>query len=299
MNDLIKLYQQRLNLKAATFLPIEHDDALVAIVYKIILPSGLEYILKICQRADDYAHEQYFLTYFADIIPVPRIITTIPPEEKLYGALLMECLPGSVLKISAVTDQLAHKMGTLLARIHLHRTSGYGDLTSPATLNNDPRLSFSSKFKENITECNNHLHQALLDQCQNYFDTHLDLLLSADGPCIIHRDFRPGNLLFYQDNIQGIIDWSAARAGFAQEDFCSMEHGSWAIDARSKKAFLSGYATVRAVPEYSTIMPLLRINKALATIGFTVKRNNWHTSNAALYQFNRTFLEAFFSQEVK
>ena len=50
MNDLIALYQQRLNLQNAIFSRIDHDDAMVAIVYKITQAGGLNLILKICTR---------------------------------------------------------------------------------------------------------------------------------------------------------------------------------------------------------------------------------------------------------
>ena len=46
MDTLIKIYQQRLNLVQATFTRIEHEDAMVAIVYKVTEPSGRDYILK-------------------------------------------------------------------------------------------------------------------------------------------------------------------------------------------------------------------------------------------------------------
>lgn len=47
MNDLINLYRQRLNLENATFQRVDHDDAMVAVVYKITRPNGKQYILKI------------------------------------------------------------------------------------------------------------------------------------------------------------------------------------------------------------------------------------------------------------
>ena len=41
-------------------------------------------------------------------------------------------------------------------------------------------------------------------------------------------------------------------------------------------------------------MPLLRLNRAIAVIGFTVKRNTWNTTDSRLYQFNRKFVDNFF-----
>ncbi len=98
-------------------------------------------------------------------------------------------------------------------------------------------------------------------------------------------------MIVYEGKLQGIIDWASARAGFAQEDFVPMEHGEWLIDPKSRKAFVAGYASIRPVPDYEAMMPLLRLSKAIATVGFTVKHGTWNSSHARIYQFNRHFLE--------
>jgi Ser/Thr protein kinase RdoA (MazF antagonist) len=294
MDNFITLYQERLGLENSLFLRIDHDDAMVAVVYKITLPNGTEFILKICPRTNDYLREIYFLKYFAGKLPVSRIINVVPPEIDLHGAILMECLPGRLLKMADFTDELAYEMGSLLARIHLNRTTGYGDLIQPEDLKSDPRVHFTLKFQEGIDECRNHLPQQLIEQCLLYYDRNLNVLTSVDGPCIIHRDFRAGNVIIDNGKIRGIIDWSSARASFAEDDFCPMEHGEWPSHPSNKKAFLSGYASIRPISDYTVVMPFLRLNRAIATIGFTVKRGTWNNRNSRVYQFNRQFLEVFF-----
>jgi aminoglycoside phosphotransferase (APT) family kinase protein len=292
--DTHTLYQQRLNLQGAIFSRIDHDDAMVAIVYKVTLPTGVELILKISRRPSDYLREVYFLKQFAGALPVPRIIQLIQPETGVNGAILMECLRGALLKITDFTYAMAYELGSCLARIHLNRVGGYGDLTEPQNLSSDPRVYFIPKYEEGFTECSNHLPQALLEQCRSYFKEHIALLATVDGPCIVHRDFRAGNVIVGNGKIQGIIDWASGRASFAEEDFCPIEHGEWPMDQVRKKSFLAGYAGIRQVPDYSAIMPLLRMSRALATIGFTVKSGTWNNSHARAYQFNRQFLETFF-----
>lgn len=158
-------------------------------------------------------------------------------------------------------------------------------------------MYFTRKFEEGLSECKNNLPQSLIEQCRSYFDKHINsLLLAADGPYIVHRDFRPGNIIAYNGKLQGIIDWSSARASFAQEDFCSMEHTEWQIDSSSRKYFLEGYASVRLIPNYDIVIPLLRLSKAIATIGFIVKRGTYE-SNENLYHFNRQFIETLFEDK--
>jgi len=265
----------------------------VAIVYQLTDPHGNQSILKICPRTPDYLREAYFLKHFETQLPVPKIISLIPPESGLHAAILMEYIPGTILKTEDFTPSLAEEAGAILARIHLNRTTGYGDLTQAQDLQQDPGASFNLKLEEAFTECTGHLPNALLAQCRHYYHAHLNLLASTDGPCITHRDFRPGNLLAKNNQLTGIIDWSSARASFAEEDFCSMEHGVWAFDSRSKQYFLDGYARIRPLPNYQRIMPLLQLSKAMATIGFLVKQGTWNKQNSKLYQLNREFIDRF------
>ena len=290
MESLISLYKERLNLSEAQFTFIDHEDAMVAAVFKISQPGSPDLILKICSRKGDFLRESYFLNRFSGRIPVPKIIKLIEPEEGLDGAVLMECIQGDLLKSEIVTKVLAWEIGALLARIHIEHAEGYGDLTDPSHLSNDPRITFTMKFEERLEECRSHLPENLLQICRRHFDKDIDLLLSADGPCVIHRDFRPGNIIAAEGKVRGIIDWSSGRGGFAEDDFCPLEFGEWPADY--KGSFLEGYASVRKVPDYKPMMPLLRLNRAVAAVGFTVKRGTWESRNSKLYQFNLSYLES-------
>lgn len=294
MDNLALRYQKRLNLQDTTFTKIEHEDAIVATIYLVTLPSGKHQILKICKLPRHYLREVYCLNYFAAKFPVPRIVETVAPDKEMEGAILMEWLPGKVGKITDFRSGLAFELGSLLGRIHQHSVACYGELIDPKSCQSDAKVFFELKFEEIISECASHLPASLMDSCQQYYLDHLHLLDSVDGPCIVHRDFRPGNVILDQGKIQGIIDWSSAVASFAEEDFCSMEHGEWSIDASGKKSFLEGYRSIRPVPNYEPILPFLRISKALHIIGFLVKSGTWDKEQARLYQSNRQFLEAFF-----
>ncbi|MDX8430457.1 MAG: aminoglycoside phosphotransferase family protein [Candidatus Algichlamydia australiensis] len=284
----ISYYQKKLGLQKASFSQINHEDAIVAIAYRVTQPNGEELILKISDKEDYYSKELYFLKLLSNKLPVPRVVNAVPPEKGVYGAILMECLPGSLIKSSEVTPSLAHEFGQNLALIHLNRLPGYGDPTQDH-LSKDPREIFTFKFKEGLEECKDHLPSDLLKASQNYYDSHLHLLSSADGPCVVHRDFRLGNLIVDKGKLRGVIDWASAKASIAEEDFCTIEHGSCLKE--HKDEFLSGYASVRKIPNYQPLTPFLRFNKAIATIGFLVKRRTWNTTSKRLYQFNRKFLD--------
>ena len=134
--NLIDIYQRLLNLQTATFSLIDHEDAMVATVYKVTSSDGLTFILKVCDRKNDYFREVYFLNYFAGKLPVPRIVQVVEPGISIHGAILMEYLPGALLKGEDLTDRLAHEIGSCLAKIHLNRVEGYGVFLLDYFLNN-------------------------------------------------------------------------------------------------------------------------------------------------------------------
>lgn len=285
--DLLKLNDE------ALFIKIDHDEAMVATVYKIADHNSSSWILKICESPFDYANEVYFLNYFSGQIPVPKVVGTVPPCKKILGAVLMEYLPGNLLTPSTITKEISFEIGRSLAKIHENKTTVFGYLNRNQELNSNPILHFKAKFEEGIGECKGHLPEKIISQSLDYFNKSMHLLEKVDGPCIIHRDFRPGNIIIHQNRLSGIIDWSSARCSFAEDDFCSIEHGEWGDFNGHKSLFLSGYESIRAIPNYNAIMPLLRLNRAIAVIGFTVKKSTWNNIHARPYNFNRQYIDLF------
>lgn len=117
MNDLVNRYREKLNFPNAIFSRIDHDDAMVAVVYRVTRSNGEQFILKICDRINDYLRELHFLKLFADNLPVPRIMQVVQPEEHIHGAILMEHLAGALLKPKELTESLAYEIGRRLAGI--------------------------------------------------------------------------------------------------------------------------------------------------------------------------------------
>ena len=60
MNNFLSFYKKHFILNDARFFKIEHEDALVATVYKVSLLNDKQYILKICTCPGDYLCEMYF-----------------------------------------------------------------------------------------------------------------------------------------------------------------------------------------------------------------------------------------------
>jgi Ser/Thr protein kinase RdoA (MazF antagonist) len=291
----IDLYRQQFHLENATLIPIEHPDAMVAQVFHVLQPGKKPCILKICARLADYLNEAYFLDFFSSKLPIPKIIATIAPDTNQNGAILMEYISGKLLSNGCLNNELACALGKLLACIHINKVNGFGDLTQPASLSNNAKVYFSYKFDEAVVECEVHFPNELLDNVNQYFHSYLDLLTSVDGPCITHRDFRPGNIIIDNNKVQAIIDWSSARASFAEEDFCPFEFEEWTANTEYKQAFLKGYASIRPLPNYLRLLPLLRLSRAMSVLGFIIKTNTWSSKHAKLYNSNMEYLKILFS----
>lgn len=289
----LDVYKKQFALQSATFTHIDHADTIIAEVYKVVTSEKRHFILKICPHADEYFREKFFLHQLKSCIPVPKIIAILEPSSSHLGAILMEYVNGNLLKDEYWSNDLAFEIGVALAHLHNNRTGGYGDLTKPETLVREAKLYFNEKFEEELDECKGHLSEHLIEKCRIYLDSYQTLLANVDGPCLVHRDFRPGNMIISQGRLQAIIDWASARSGFAEQDFCSIEHFKWVPQLKYKKALLDGYSRVRPVPNYESVMPLLQLGRALAVIGYTCKSKTWNNSNSDLYAVNRQFLDSF------
>lgn len=290
----LNLYAREFNLDSPKFVRINHNDAIIAQVYQVLLPrQPSRFILKVCPQVEDYFREVFFLKKLYGSLRVPQIISKYDPSDGHFGAVLMQELAGELLKRDDWSDDLAFEIGCALAHIHDHQAEMYGDLANQKALIKSPNQYFNEKFEEELKECRGHLPESLIEKCASYLSKFQTHLANVDGPCLVHRDFRPGNILVYTGKLQGIIDWSGARAGFAEQDFCSLEHFQWIPSMEYKKVFLKGYSSIRPVPNYERLMPLLQVGRALAVIGYTVKSDTWNNRNASLYAFNRDFLEKF------
>jgi len=295
MDNLTEVYRDCLDLNRAVFSRIDHNDTMVAIIYRVDLPSKKSLILKICTRDKDFYRELYFLNALAGVLPIPKVEKVVEPIGGRAGAILMECLEGSLLTESDWSNELAHAVGTNLALLHSKRADIYGDATQCESYAKNARDYFKDKFFEELNECANHLPKETISSCVDYWESHQNLLKGVDGPCIVHRDFRPGNIIVYNGKLVGIIDWASARFGFAEQDFCSMEHRNWPSNPKYKQALLAGYSSIRKLPNYNAVMPLLRLGRALAVIGFTVSSGTWDGKDKEIYQYNQKFIDSFFA----
>ena len=233
---MVNLYShlKYFNLEGYQVSEFDPEQGMVAHTLKLSKPGKKSYVLKVCSREEDFRREKHFLDFLQGKVPVPRLLGV-----KGDSALLLEYIEGEALISKCkVSDQVIKDLGQNLAKIHLNRFKLYGDLTQRSSLTKDPKKNFIVKYKEGIDECSGHLSSELLAFCKYYLQRNLIKLEEADGPCLIHRDFRPSNVIANQVRLLGVVDWSSARSSFAEDDFCPLEHGEWNFSKNKRRSFI-------------------------------------------------------------
>jgi len=275
MHDAVQDAIAHLNLEIAEIQPV--PDSFSSIVRLIELVSGEQLVLKIPYVKRKLFRELGALEAFHNDLPVPDLVDVWVPDDDRPGALLLSRLPGASIA-DPVDAGLARQMGDLLGRFHTHRLDHYGDREEAG---NPDAHDWWAMLHDGLDRWKPHCMQAMPpDLYARSLALYRDLaadLPAPDGPCWVHNDYRPGNILVEDGKITGLIDFESARGGSADRDFTKVSHYVWKPDPATKPAFLAGYAEIRPVPDFERTLTLYQLHNALGGIAWCVRRT--HTSD--------------------
>jgi aminoglycoside phosphotransferase (APT) family kinase protein len=172
-------------------------------------------------------------------VPSPPVLYVLQPDDDLGSGFIMDRVPGETIPrkilrdeaLAAVRPLLARQAGEILARIHAIPT---------ATL---PALPLSSARQE-LGELQEIYRQD--GQPRPVFEFALRWLQDrapADPvkPCLVHGDFRNGNLIIGPDGIRAVLDWELATLGDPMRDLGWICTPSWRFGAMDKP--VGGFGT--------------------------------------------------------
>lgn len=146
--------------------------------------------------------------------PAPTVPHVLQPEDDLGHGFLMSFIEGETLGNRIVKDpalarpELAAECGAVMAKIHSIDPARAPGLrtTTPAEvidqwrnayhLTNWPRPVISLAFR--------------------WLDDHCPP--PPERPCVVHGDFRNGNLIIGPDGVRAVLDWELAHIGDPMED---------------------------------------------------------------------------------
>jgi aminoglycoside phosphotransferase (APT) family kinase protein len=156
--------------------------------------------------------------------PVPAIIFEFSEGKEIGEGYVMEAIPGETIprkilrdeKFAAAREKLPFEIGRSLAKIHQTQLDDLKALD---------QVTFSDSLEK--------LFQVYLsfNQPQPVFDLAFKWLeaqkLTEYGDVLVHGDFRFGNFIISEENLESIIDWELAHIGNPMEDLGWLCVRSW------------------------------------------------------------------------
>ncbi len=186
-------------------------------------------------------------------VPEPEIIYVLAPEDGVGPGFLMEWREGETLgariarseQFESVRPKLAHQCGALLARIHRIDLDAHGLRDKLAVRDPEQIIRASwAGYQEFGTP------QPMIDYTARWLLEHLP---PPSEPCLVHGDFRNGNLMVTPDDgVVAVLDWEGAHIGDPMRDLGWLSTNSWRFGVTDKVVggfgelddLLDGYASV-------------------------------------------------------
>ncbi|MFS0872657.1 phosphotransferase enzyme family protein [Paenibacillus xylanilyticus] len=226
-------------------------------VYKLTLASRETVYLKIPYNKDKLFREYQMLERLKDTLPVPRVLDFWDGDECTTGALLLSEIQGLPCT-EDVNEELSYQIGMYHAMLHEVPMPGYGyHVTDGFTFldQNNWRLHIKNNFEKWKEPCREILDPELYDRCVLHFEEVFFALPDPDGPCTVHMDFRPANILVNGNKVSGIIDFESARGGSSEIDFTKMNRYIWRANPKTRLPFIEGYQSIRPLLGLERVLP--------------------------------------------
>lgn len=237
-------------------------------VYKLNLTNGETVYAKIPYNKDKLYREFCMLEMLREALPVPRVLDFWSGDDLISGALLLSEIKG-IPCTGAIDNELAFQIGVFHAKLHEVKMPGYGvEVLDGFQFSNQKnwRLYIKNNFEKFTEPCKEVLERGLFEKCINYFESAFPVLPSPDGPCVVHMDFRPGNILTNNNMVVGIIDFESARGGSTEIDFTKINRYVWEVNPQSRISYKEGYSTIRPLMDLETILPFYNFYDAFSAI---------------------------------
>lgn len=271
MSSILNVIEKlKLNVLTIEDVPESHSSE----VYKLTLACGENVYVKIPFNKEKLFREYQILEMLKGIIPVPEVLDIWYGNESITGALLLSAIQGTHCTEN-MDEKLSYQIGEYHAILHEVKAPGYGNYTADGfTLldQNNWRLHIKSNFEKWKETCKEILDPELYERCSNQFDGFYSVLPDSDGPCIVHMDFRPGNIMVDGNKVAGIIDFESARSGSSEIDFTKINRYIWEVNPKTKSPYIDGYQSIRPMLNMDIILPFYNFYDAFSAVVWCKKR---------------------------
>ncbi len=165
-------------------------------------------------------------------VPEPEVYYVLQAEDGLGPGFIMEWLDGETLgarinkvpELDEIRPKLAYECGQVLARIHNI------DLTATG-LENELETHSTEEFVHTMWDRYQEMDtpQPMIDYSARWL---LDNLPPENKFCLVHNDFRNGNIMVTPNGINAVLDWETALIGDPIRDLGWICTNSWRFGRR-------------------------------------------------------------------
>lgn len=265
MENILKAIEQ-LNLNV---IEIEEVlDSYSSTVRILLLENGNKVVLKIPFTNEKLRREIHVLELLSESSFTPNLLDVWYGDEENVGAIVMSFIEGTPMKLP-IEDSIAYDMGKVLATLHSIEVEKF----EIDNIEDDWWESVRNRLTKWINEIDGYIPAQLMMDLKDYCFNLLHQDYSTDGPCLVHFDYRPGNLLVNNGVVVGVIDFESSRGGSACIDFTKVAQYLWSEYPNTKQVFLEGYESIRALPDFESTLPVYLIHNAIGGIAWCVRRS--------------------------
>ena len=229
MSDFQEFLENSLQQKIKQLIPLTGGAS--ADINRIILANDDELIVRrtLSQEKSVMAIPKILEAKIQKVVkkngaPVPAIIFEFSEGQEIGEGYVMEAIPGETIprkilrdkKFASAREKLPFEIGKSLAKIHQTQLDDLKALDQ-VTFSD----SLGKLFKVYLS----------FNQPQPVFDLAFKWLeaqkLTEYGDVLVHGDFRFGNFIISEENLESIIDWELAHIGNPMEDLGWLCVRSW------------------------------------------------------------------------
>lgn len=183
---------------------------------KQFLVNAIDFTPKI-YHVGDYVHEHTMIYYLIfDYIEGEELLAILPLDDPVK------------------VDNIGKDIANFLYQLHTIRSDVYDIGFYIPTVPKYP-LSWKAGHLKYIEYLKEEMMKLVLDpsdlviieQAFDYLHAHIDVLDYQRGPCLLHNDFHPKNIIIKDGRVSGIIDWECAQYGEPDFDLVHLFH--WSI----------------------------------------------------------------------
>ncbi|MCM3735237.1 aminoglycoside phosphotransferase family protein [Bacillus cytotoxicus] len=259
-------------------------------VYKIKLVDQRTVYIKIPYSKVKLEREYTVIERLRDELSVPQVLDYWEGNEDVTGALLLSAING-VPATGRVDAALAYDIGVQHAKLHAIIPNEQDFSSAVPNVYNQWSEFIQKQFYSFAEDVKEVIEPRLFEQSLQHFERHLKLLPSPDGPCFIHMDFRPGNILVCENQVAGIIDFESVRIGATEMDFTKINRDIFMKYPGTMEAYQRGYESIRPLINLQEVLPFYRFTDAFNSIGWCKRRGI--EKHRAFLQENLSYLNAF------